>query len=238
MTIPKALVVEYDEKTQQAIDEILAALGHEYDTVTCLIEARKALAGNGYTYVLAGHELPGRSGGSPRRQNIENLLDDLSRIKGDRRPPVIVLFSPMPEVDEEDRVRWAADLRTRGATTFVCKPFRSSGRTLDRVIKKVLSALDGDAQHETPQVRGPAHEADQDGDGAGQWLTVTDAAELLIRDVPNLDLAKARSRISTAAGRKEFTFTGARKDRRIEPNSFAAWRLKQRDRDLDGEDDG
>ena len=52
----------------------------------------------------------------------------------------------------------------------------------------------------------------------------------------NLDLAKARSRISTAAGRKEFKFIGARKDRRIDPVSFGAWRLKQRERDLNEED--
>jgi hypothetical protein len=32
-------------------------------------------------------------------------------------------------------------------------------------------------------------------------------------------------------------FTGDRKGRRIEPGSFAAWRIKQRDRDLDEEDD-
>ena len=30
-------------------------------------------------------------------------------------------------------------MRARGATTFVCKPFRTGGRTLDRVIKKIVS---------------------------------------------------------------------------------------------------
>jgi hypothetical protein len=79
-----------------------------------------------------------------------------------------------------------------------------------------------------------ADNGDTDGDG---WLTVTQAARLLTRDVPGLDMAKARSRISTAAGREEFEFDGDRKNRRIEPVSFNAWRLKQRDRDLDDEDD-
>ena len=58
-----------------------------------------------------------------------------------------------------------------------------------------------------------------------------------MHDLPGLSLAKARSRISTAAGRKEFQHKGSRRDRRIEPHSFNSWRLKQRDRDLDREDD-
>jgi len=82
----------------------------------------------------------------------------------------------------------------------------------------------------------PSPPADDNGNGKG-WITVTQAAALLIRDVPSLDLPKARSRISIAAGRNEFTLDGERKERRIEPVSFDAWRLKQRDRDLDEEDD-
>jgi len=44
MSAPKALVVEHDDKARKTIDEILAVLGHEYDAVTCLLDARKALA--------------------------------------------------------------------------------------------------------------------------------------------------------------------------------------------------
>ena len=57
-----------------------------------------------------------------------------------------------------------------------------------------------------------------------------------MHDLPGLSLAKARSRIATAAGRKEFQSRGSRRDRRIEPHTFASWRLRQRDRDLDHED--
>jgi len=66
--------------------------------------------------------------------------------------------------------------------------------------------------------------------------SVNRAAKLLAKDLPWLDLKKARSRVSIAAGRGEFDTNGeTRKQRRIEPRSFDSWRLKQRDRDLDAE---
>jgi hypothetical protein len=68
------------------------------------------------------------------------------------------------------------------------------------------------------------------------WLTVTQAAELLRRDLPALTLQKARSRVSAAVSRIDFKSIGSRRDRRIEPHTFSTWRLKQRDRDLDAED--
>jgi len=97
------------------------------------------LAENGYAYVLLGYAVPARVGGTPRIQNTENFLDDLDSIKHDAKPKVIVMCNRMPEIDEEDKLRWAADMRSRAATTFICKPFRTGGRTLDRVIKKILA---------------------------------------------------------------------------------------------------
>jgi hypothetical protein len=114
---------------------------------------------------------------------------------------------------------------------------------LDRVIKKVLAGR-GDAASRartpTKEVAGkldrnrPAVSGAPEGD---DWLSVTQAAELLMGDLPALDLGKARSRISMAASRDEFRSEGSRRDRRIDPHTFASWRLKQRDRDLDDEDD-
>jgi len=69
------------------------------------------------------------------------------------------------------------------------------------------------------------------------WLTVTQAAGLLQRDLPGLTLKNARARISAAAGRKEFNFAGSRRGRRIEPHTFSTWRLRQRNRGLDTEDE-
>jgi len=139
---PKALVVEDDQRTREMIDEVLTALGHDYDTATCLLEARKLLKANGYTYVLLNCRIPARLGGTPRTQNTENFLDLLEETRGENTPPVIILLPPesaYADVSREASIRWAAGVMRRGATDFIAKPFATEGRTLDRVIKKVLA---------------------------------------------------------------------------------------------------
>jgi len=89
--------------------------------------------------VMLDHEIPYRPGGTPRAQNTEYALKELSDAKGDRMPPVIIFANRLSDVDDEDKYRWAANMRSRGATTFLCKPLSTSGRTLDRVIEKILS---------------------------------------------------------------------------------------------------
>jgi hypothetical protein len=71
-----------------------------------------------------------------------------------------------------------------------------------------------------------------------EWLTVTDAAKLLMKDLPWLTLQKARARVSRAGGKdSKFTTNGIKGGKhRIEPNSFDSWRLKQRDLDLAKDD--
>ncbi len=72
-----------------------------------------------------------------------------------------------------------------------------------------------------------------------RWITVTEGAQLLANDLPYLDLKKAAARISKAAGAGKFVTNGKTRDaRRIERGSFDAWRLEQRDRDLDAEENG
>lgn len=72
--------------------------------------------------------------------------------------------------------------------------------------------------------------------GESAWLTVTDAARLLMKYVSGIDLDKASARVSRAAGdskKKHFTTNGrTRTDRRIEPDSFNTWLLRQHERDL------
>ena len=68
---------------------------------------------------------------------------------------------------------------------------------------------------------------------APETLTVTEAAKLLIEDFGDLTLVRAKARISRACDRGEVTATGRGRARRIDPTSLAAWRLRQRDRDLD-----
>jgi CheY-like chemotaxis protein len=138
---PKALVVEDDQRTRETIDEVLTALEHEYDTATCLLEARKLLKVNGYTYVLLNCRIPARLGGTPRTQNTENFLEVLADVKGKDMPPVVILLPPesaYADVTREASIRWAAGVMRRGAADFIAKPFATEGRTLDRVIKKVL----------------------------------------------------------------------------------------------------
>ena len=237
---PRALVVEHDTKTLQLIDDVLTALEHDYQPVASLVDARKLLRTNGYSYILLACEIPSRPHDTPRIQNAENFLEALRRFKGADMPPVIVLLPPQeayPDMTREESVRMAHGLMLRGATDFIAKPFATAGRTLDRVIKKVIGPLDVTKAPSRLVCKAPTvQEPHNNGDGTG-WLTVTQAGELLMHDLPGLDLAKARSRISTAAGRKEFKFDGERKERRIDPHTFASWRLKQRDRDLDAEDE-
>jgi hypothetical protein len=128
-------------------------------------------------------------------------------------------------------MRLAMTLQGKGAADLIKTPFPSVGRTLDRVIKKALG-LPLRAKRPGPRAGRQAGPSGQDG-----WLTVTEAAQLLAKDLPWLDTRKARARVSTAANRKEFRTNGkSRRERRIEPHSFDSWRLRQRDRDLDDSD--
>ncbi len=69
------------------------------------------------------------------------------------------------------------------------------------------------------------------------WLTVKECALLLMKDLPYIDLNRAKARVSKAANKAKFTTNGRRGTaRRIERVSFDAWRLEQRDRDLAKED--
>jgi len=70
-----------------------------------------------------------------------------------------------------------------------------------------------------------------------EWLTLTQCAQLLMQDLPYVDLDLARARVSRAANDGKFVTNGKRRDaRRIERTSFDAWRLEQRDRELDAAD--
>ena len=139
------------------------------------------------------------------------VLDDLSAAKGRGEIPVIVMCDRAVDGTSltVEMMRLAANFRDRGASDFIHKPFPTAGRTLDRVIKKVLrnrSGLGHKPQRrvtakaaDAPDAQAPRHENAP----PAEWLTVTQAAELLMCDLPHLTLKKARSRISTAAGREE-----------------------------------
>jgi CheY-like chemotaxis protein len=236
MAVCKALVVEPDQKTLETINDILTTLDCTYEVADSLAQARKKLARGHYDLVLPAYDMPSMSGAKSRPQNAEHFM--LLLRKTGAMPKVIMLLTERPAVSDEDLTRWAFYMRDLGVTDVIRKPLADEGRTLDRVIKKVMDMENG-SQPVSAQARlrtgagkehlGPAE--------ATECLTVTSAAKLLMEDFPDLDLPKARSRISTAAGRRAFRFNGSRKDRRIDPVSFDAWRLKQRNRDLAAEDE-
>lgn len=68
------------------------------------------------------------------------------------------------------------------------------------------------------------------------WLTVTQAGELLKKDLPWLTPQKSNARVSKAAGEERFRTNGKKgAGRRIDRDSFSTWRLQQRDKDLEAE---
>lgn len=102
----------------------------------------------------------------------------------------------------------------------VGRQWRIHGEELDRLIR-------GD----TPHAAAPApHDAPTP---SAAWLTVTEAAQLLLADVSGIDLGKAKARVSKAASENRFRTNSRRgHDRRIDRDSFSTWRLEQRERDL------
>jgi len=138
-----ALVVEDDPQSLDLIEDVLAALGHEYDVAATLLEARRLAAANEYSYILLDIEFPARSPrGIPRIQNAENFLEDLVASQGEDAPPVIIMNDRTAgDLDlTEDMMRLAMSLCRKGAIDLIKKPFPTAGRTLDRVIKKVLGS--------------------------------------------------------------------------------------------------
>jgi hypothetical protein len=109
------------------------------------------------------------------------------------------------------------ELTENGAREFIAKPFPARARTLASIVRKVLG------NGERPC--------------SVNSLTVTAAAGLLRRDFPGLTARQASARVSKAAGAGKFVTNGKKGTaRRIDAVSFDAWRLEQRDRDLDAED--
>lgn len=70
------------------------------------------------------------------------------------------------------------------------------------------------------------------------WMTVSECAKLLLNDVDGLDLEKAKARVSWAAGENKFRTNGKKgPSRRIDRDSFSTWRIKQRERNLDADNE-
>ena len=238
-----ALVVEHDSETIDTIVDILDSLGHKFDTVHSQSEAMKRVLSGEYSYILLNLEIPARTRtGRPRIQNTENFLERLGQEKNGDCPPVIVMSAHTAEnVDRTVKtMRMAISLDQKGATDFIGKPFPTAGRTLDRVIKKVLgingTPVRKKAKPKSVKTKMPRRKSlgkKESSPAIDQWLTVTQAAEMLLEVVSGIDLPRARARVSRGAQLGKFKTNDRRgKARRVERASYSIWLLEQREKDL------
>jgi len=237
----RALIVEDDPAIIHTVVDAMASLEHEYDTACSQEEALKRMAEKSYSYILLDIQIPARAqNGVARIQNTENLLEKISG-KGKTAPPIVILSDYVVSGLEQtvDLMRLAISLARKGAVDIIGKPFPTAGRTLDRVIKKVLGIPNGAPTNDPPPSL-PAAKPAQPNNGVGTtspWLTVTQAANLLLGVVSGIDLHKAKARVSKAVEMEKFKTNGAKGGRRrIDVHSFNTWRLEQRDLDLDAAD--
>ena len=138
--VGKALIVDGDEKTRAAACNLLLTSARQpFDCASSFTEAVELLKRSNYVCIFAGSEIPAFAGETPRRQDLENLLDEIDRLKGSFKPPVVCLYTRAMDVDDDTWTCWVTDMSLRGVIKWVKKPFPSSGRTPDRVLKKVLN---------------------------------------------------------------------------------------------------
>jgi CheY-like chemotaxis protein len=140
LRIGKALVVDGEEKTLAAASHLLlSSAGQPFDYASSLVEAAEFLRHNNYVCIFAASQLPAIAGAAPRRQDLENLLDILDQLKGACKPPVVCLYSGMSDMEEDNWTCWVTDMTLKGVVKWVKKPFPSSGRTPDRMLRKILN---------------------------------------------------------------------------------------------------
>lgn len=65
-----------------------------------------------------------------------------------------------------------------------------------------------------------------------EWLTVAEAAKQHLNDVDGLTYSVAKAKISRACNAGKIRSRGVGPQRRIDPGSFAEWRLHERERNL------
>lgn len=134
MNKPRALVVEDDTRTADAISDILYSLGHELDHVTNQEDALARLDAGRYDYVLLDLHIPARPnrGGASHEFGV-NLLRAIRERHGANQLPVIIMTAHHGKC-----VDHTSELTRAGATEFISKPFPETGRTLAVVVRGVL----------------------------------------------------------------------------------------------------
>ena len=127
----------------------------------------------------------------------------------------------IPEFEEQVRVD-----ASKPSNAFVAASLLVEAKRCAQYIKGWAQDIDEDELKRSAAVIDPEED----------WHTVTEAAELLAKDL-NIPLKLAKARISAACTRGEIKTNGKKRgDRRIEPGSLALYRMRKRDADLDEED--
>jgi hypothetical protein len=134
------LVVDCDEPPRIAAKKLcLDSTRQLFDYASSLVEAVEFLKANNYVCVFLASEIPAMPGAPPRRQDTENLMDELDRIKGYLKPPVVCMWHEMPDMNLENFICWAGDMSLKGVVKWVKKPLASGGSTLGRMVKDILN---------------------------------------------------------------------------------------------------
>ncbi|MEX2672873.1 MAG: response regulator [Phycisphaeraceae bacterium] len=215
MSDRKALLVEDDDRVISSFDLALTSLGHHWDRVTNQADAQERLSQEHFDYVLLDIDIPARPNCSTVMSEYAiNLLSWIHRNCADTSRVIAI-------TEEAEPVTLTLTLVHKSVDAFLTLPLADGA---------LAGAVDAVVERNGVVDRSPFI---ADGHRAGQWLTVTQSARMLMDVVSGLSIEKARSRVSVAASRGEFTTNGEnRSDRRIEPDSFNTWRLEQRERDL------
>jgi CheY-like chemotaxis protein len=167
----RALVVEDDPRIVEEIEDILDSLGHEHVWASNLQDARKAVAAEDFAYVLLDLEFPAKPNrGVASKENGAILLDEIQRIKGYKRLPVIVVTGY-----SQYCLNRSNEFREKGANAFIAKPFPTESHTLACVIRKVLK----DHRRQTVVSQAPGGSSAATRFAGGELLFFDDRVELL-----------------------------------------------------------
>jgi DNA-binding response OmpR family regulator len=175
----RALIVEDDPRIVEEIGDLLFSIGHEYAWASNLQDARKAITAEDFAYVLLDLEFPAKPNSHfGAMENGAILLQEIQRIKGHKRLPVIVMTGHHVYCCNRSK-----DLFRMGAAEIIAKPFPTEARTLVDVISGVL---DEQRQRSRPAgTRDPSRFPGEPGKFAGGELILHPRAVELCRvDIP------------------------------------------------------
>ena len=131
---PKALIVEDDGLVVEFIKRSLVVLDHDCQVVHNLDDARKALETDNPYYIILDLKIPALPDGLfPDIECGMTFLEDVQRIKGKSRMPVIVMTSHTGA-----GFNLAVKLTRMGASACISKPLNDEKKSLTEVIKEVL----------------------------------------------------------------------------------------------------